>query len=268
MTKSNMTAAAIAKATFTAEQAGEYLALAARAAIEGKAKVDEGKARGAAALAVMTAGFAADDTAARKWTFDLHGNDGAVHSHVRCTGTDEYGNDNLDWKRNAEGAVSKVAQTAYKTALQNTFFNLPESNAAVWTMASKAIPMARAIREENMTARIEKGALVLEGGTGDRAEAMRAAKSLSALAKVAAGNTGTNRAAPGNAKGESARRRVKRHCPDRHCPTPARSRRWSPPTPMPSRRIDRTGPGFPPARSLRDSSMIVGRGGRPVTLLG
>ena len=182
----------IAKATFTADEAGEFLPLAAKAAIDGKAKVDEGKAKGAAALAVMIAGFASDAAATRVWTFDIMGKDD-VHTHVECTGVDEFGNDDLAWKRNGQGAVSKVAQSAYKTALQNTFFNLPQSVPAVWTMASKAILAARAIREEGMTATIENGALKLEGGSSERANKMREAKSLGALDKAAKGEAGSNR---------------------------------------------------------------------------
>ena len=182
----------IAKATFTADEAGEFLPLAAKAAIDGKAKVEEGKAKGAAALAVMVAGFASDAAATRVWTFDVMGKD-EVHTHVECTGIDEFGNNDLEWKRNGQGAVSKVAQSAYKTALQNTFFNLPESVPAVWTMASKAIVTARAIREEGMTATIENGALKLSGGAGERADKLREAKSLGALEKIAKGETGSNR---------------------------------------------------------------------------
>lgn len=185
----------------TAEQAGENLPAAAQAAIEGKAQVEQGKAKGTAALAVMTAGFACDEVAGRDWTFDIMVK-GDVHTHVTCTGTNEFGNDDLAWKRNGEGAVSKVAQSAYKHGLCAAFFGLKSSVPAVWTMVSKAIPMARAIREEGMTAKIVDGALVLEGGSGERAEAMRAAKSLSALAKVAEGKTGTSRESHGNAKGE------------------------------------------------------------------
>jgi hypothetical protein len=69
-------------------------------------------------------------------------------------------------------------------------------------MTSKAVPIARAIRAEGMTAKIEKGALVLEGGDTDRAKAMREAKTLSALAKACEGTTGTDRNNPQNSKGE------------------------------------------------------------------
>jgi hypothetical protein len=193
-----LTANTIAKASLTSVEAASFLPLAAQAAIKGKAEIDSAKAKGAAALAVMTAGFASDEVAERLWSFDITGNAGDVHTHVRCTGLNEFGNDDLEWKRNSEGAISKVAQSAFKTGLQNTFFNLPESNPAVWTMASKAIPMARAIREEGMIATIENGELKLSGGTSERAKAMTEAKSLSALAKVAKGETGSNRAAPNN----------------------------------------------------------------------
>jgi len=190
----------LAKASFTSTEAGEFLPLAAQAAIKGKAEIDSAKAKGAAALAVMVAGFASDEIAAREWAFDIMGKEG-VHDHVNCTGYAEHGNTDLAWARNGEGAVSKVAQSAYKAGFQSAFFNLPESNPAVWTMASKAVTMARAIREEGMTATIEGGELKLSGGAGERADAMRAAKSLSALAKVAKGEAGTNRATPSNAKG-------------------------------------------------------------------
>jgi hypothetical protein len=201
-----LTANTIAKASLTSNEAASFLPLAAQAAIKGKADIDSAKAKGAAALAVMVAGFASDEIAEREWSFDIDGKD-SVHTLVRCTGANEFGNDDLAWKRNGEGKVSREAQSAYKTALQHIFFNLPESNAAVWTMASKAIPMARAIREEGMTATIENGALKLSGGTSERATAMTAAKNLSALAKVAKGETGTNQTTPSHegAKGEEAR---------------------------------------------------------------
>lgn len=197
----NLTANNIARASLSADEAASFLPLAAQAAIKGKADIDAAKAKGAAALAVMVAGFSTDDTASRPWSFDITAS-GDVHTHVECNGFDEHGNTELAWCRNGEGAVSKVAQSAYKTAFQATFFHLPEPNAAVWTMASKAVAMARAIRAEGMTATIEGGELKLTGGHGPVADAMREAKSLSALAKVAKGETGTNRAAPGNAKGE------------------------------------------------------------------
>ena len=198
----NVTANTLAKASLTANEAASFLPLAAQAAIKGKAEIDSAKAKGAAALAVMVAGFTDSITAELPWAFDITASGGDVHQHVDCTGLDQFGDETLAWMRNGEGAVSRAAQSAYRAAFQREFFNLPENNNAVWTMVSKAVPMARAIRAEGMTALIKDGALVLEGGTGERAEALRGAKSLSALAKVAKGEAGTNRAAPSNAKGE------------------------------------------------------------------
>ena len=68
----------IQTAALTSQEAAASLAIAAQAAVEGKAQIDKGKAKGAAALAVMVAGFSDDDAAAREWTFDLKGNDGQV----------------------------------------------------------------------------------------------------------------------------------------------------------------------------------------------
>jgi len=172
---------------------------AAGEVITGKAMATEGKNRGASALAVMVEAFASDDVAARPWTFDIMGKGGDVHTHVRCTGTTEFGNDDLPWKRNAQGAISREAQAAYKTGLQLEFFG-QAPNASLWTTASNAILIARAIREEGMTAKVEGGTVKLEGGTTDKAKAMREAKSLAALGKVAKDETGSNRAKPSNDK--------------------------------------------------------------------
>lgn len=190
-----ITANNIVRASLSAYEAGALLPLAAQAAIKGKADIDAAKAKGAAALAVMVAGFASDEVALREWAFDITGNDGQVKFHVRCTGSDEFGGTTGEWR-----AEPKKAQSAYKAALQHTFFNLATPVPAVWTMVSKAIPMAHAIRAEGMTATIENGELRLSGGHGERAEELRAAaeKSLTALGKVAKGEVGTNRAAPQN----------------------------------------------------------------------
>lgn len=189
--------------TFNTDEAGLFLPLAAKAAMEGKATVDQGKAKGATALAVMIAGFASDEVSSRAWSFDIKGGDDATHTHVDCIGWTEFGDDDLSWKRNGQGAVSKIAQTAYKTGLQVEFFGLSNSVPAVWTMASKAIPIAKAIRAEGMTALLVDGELKLSGGNGDRAKAMAEAKSLAGLAKAAKGEAGSNRTGGhGAGKGE------------------------------------------------------------------
>jgi len=194
------TISTITVASFNADEAATYLPLAAQATIKGKADIDTAKGKQASAFAIMVAGFSTDDIATRPWAFDIKGNDDSAHTYVECTGFAEFGNDDLAWKRNSEGKVSKVAQSAYKAALQNAFFNMPESNAAVWTAISRVVPMARAIREEGMTASVVDGALVLGGGNGKRADAMRAAKTVAALKKAVEGETGTNREKPQNEK--------------------------------------------------------------------
>lgn len=199
-----LTANNIARASLSADEAASFLPMAAQAAINGKEAIDTAKGKQASALAVATAGFTADEAALRAWSFDINGKADEVHTHVDCTGYDEHGNTDLAWIRNGQGAVSKVAQSAYKAGFQSTFFGLDKPNPAVWTMAGRAVVMARAIRAEGMTAKIVDGKLVLEGGAGEKAEALRAAadKSIAALTKVASGETGTNRAGHGNAKGE------------------------------------------------------------------
>jgi hypothetical protein len=178
---------------------GAKLREAAGEVITGKAMVTAGKDRGASALAVMVEAFASDDVAAHPWSFDIMGKGGDIHTHVACSGTNEFGNDDLPWKRNAQGAISREAQAAYKAGLQLEFFE-QAPNASLWTTASNAILIARAIREEGMTAKVEGAGVKLEGGTTDKAKAMREAKSLAALGKVAKGEAGSNRAKPSNDK--------------------------------------------------------------------
>ena len=177
---------------------------AASEVITGKAMATEGKAKGASALAVMVEAFASDDVAAREWSFDIKGGADDVHTFARCTGTEEFGNDKLEWKLNGQGKVSRDAQAAYKTGLQLEFFG-QAPNASLWTTASNAILIARAIRQEGMTAIVEGGSVKLEGGTTDKAKAMREAKSLAALGKVAKDETGSNRAKPSNDKADEGR---------------------------------------------------------------
>ena len=199
MTK--ITANTLSAASFTASEAASFLPLAAAAAIKGKGQVEAGKAQGASALAVMVAGFASDEISDKAWAFDVTAN-GDVHHHVDCVGLEQFGRDEFEWCRNGEGKVSRAAQGAYKAAFLQAFFGLDKPSDAVWTPCTKAVPIARAIREQGMVATIENGELKLTGGTGPVAEALRGAKSLSAMGKVAKGETGSNRAAPGNAKAE------------------------------------------------------------------
>lgn len=190
----------LARASFNASEAASFLPLAAQAAIKGKAEIDAAKAKGASALAVMIAAFASDEVAERRWAFDITAGED-VHDHVTCTGIEQFGDESLAWMRNGEGKVSRAAQGAYKAAYQRTFFGLDKPSDAVWTPCTKAVPIARAIRAEGMTATIENGQLKLSGGNGPIADALRGAKSIAAMTKIAKGEAGTNRTAHGNAKG-------------------------------------------------------------------
>jgi len=175
------------------------LPLAAAAAVKGKAEIDAGKAKGASALAVMVAGLASEEAAKRQWSFDIKAADGSVHYHVECIGHEQFGETSAAWVRNGEGAISKAAQSAYNAAFTLEYFGLKECTPALRTMWGKAIVTARGILDQNMTATVKDGKLVLSGGHGEKADAMRAAKSLTALQKLAEDKAGSSRSAPQNA---------------------------------------------------------------------
>lgn len=139
-------------------------------------------------LATMVAGFASDAVARRVWSFDITAQDGNVRYRVECSGFDELGNTDFEWMRNDQGAVSKAAQSAYKAAFQKAFFGLDKPSDAVWTPCTKAVPIARAIRAEGMTATLENGQLKLSGGKGPVADALRNAKSIAAIGKIVNGH--------------------------------------------------------------------------------
>jgi hypothetical protein len=190
----------IKTASLTSEEAAASLAVAAQAAIQGDDQTKAGKAKGAAAEAVMIAGFSDDSVASREWSFDVTTGKGDVHEHVVTIGYTEFGTETAAWVLNGQGQVSRVAQGAYKRGMFRAMYALPDAVPAVWTMTGRAIALANAIRNEGMTARIEAGALKLEGGNSDRAKAMREAASLSALRTAAKGAAGSNRDAPQNNK--------------------------------------------------------------------
>ena len=186
--------------TFTATQCASDLPLIAGEAInadkqKGQARETEGHAE-----ARMIAGFSDDNAATREWVLEIKGNDDVVHHHAPQAGiAGWHERENQPAMRNSEGAVSKTAQGVYKRAFQHAYFNLPNPVEAAWTMAKRAVGVAVAIREEGMTASVEGGKLKLEGGTSDRAKAMREANSLAKLRK-ACGLT-----ASGAIKGDASR---------------------------------------------------------------
>jgi hypothetical protein len=194
----------IKTASLTSEEAAASLAVAAQAAIQGDEGKKKASAKSAAAEAVMIAGFSDDSIASMVWSFDITTGNGDVHQHVETIGYTEHGTETAAWVLNGQGQVSRVAQGAYKRGFHRAMFALPDAVPAVWTMTGRAIALANAIRNEGMTARIEGGALKLEGGSSDKAKAMREASSLSALRTAAKGAAGSNREAPQNAKDKAA----------------------------------------------------------------
>lgn len=108
--------------------------------------------------------------------------------------------------RNADGSDNRTMQGAFRATVLPRLFGVPGDQSAgakaTWALVTgKALPTALAIAGQGISATLtEEGKLVLEGGAGDQAEALRAAgaKSTSALVKAAKGEAGTSRAAPQN----------------------------------------------------------------------
>ena len=182
-------------ANLTASEASEQLKVAAKAATEGKQQVDTGRAKGAAALAVLTAGFSSPEVMTQDWQFDIVGNDGQVKYHVDTMGWSDHGTEGQDWRSEPKKALS-----AFKSGYVMRFLGVADCTPAIWTMTTKALVMAKAITAEGMTATIENGQLKLTGGNTERATAMAAAKSLAAVTKAAEGKKGTEQKGQGAAK--------------------------------------------------------------------
>lgn len=112
--------------------------------------------------------------------------------------------------RNEDGSDHRKKQGAFRARALSELFRVPGDQSAgakaTWALATgKALPTALRIVAEGMSASLnEEGKLVLDGGEGEAAEAIKAAasKSTSALVKAAKGDAGTNRNAPQNDKGE------------------------------------------------------------------
>ena len=181
-------------ANLTASEASEQLKVAAKAATEGKQQVDTGRAKGAAALAVLTAGFSSPEVMTQDWQFDIVGNDGQVKYHVDTMGWSDHGTEGQDWRSEPKKALS-----AFKSGYVMRFLGVADCTPAIWTMTTKALVMAKAITAEGMTATIENGQLKLTGGNTERATAMAAAKSLAAVTKAAEGKKGTEQKGQGAA---------------------------------------------------------------------
>ncbi len=188
--------ASIAKASLSASECAAFLPLAGKLVIDTDKARKQAAAKGASAKAIMVAAFASDDFASAQWAFDIKQSGGDVVEHVAIEGgafffeDDRKGSGSCAWAFNGDGALSQSSATAYKTGFLGHFFNLKEVNPSVWTNASRAMTIARAIRAVGATASIKGGALVVEGGSGALADTLQSAKSLAAMEKAAKGKTG------------------------------------------------------------------------------
>ena len=105
-----------------------------------------------------------------------------------------------------DGKEYRAKATAFRNAILPRFFNIPGDNNSVYAMFRQTFPAALALVGENMTATIGgDGKLVLEGGEGDKANAMRdaATNSVTAL-KTAAKDRAAKREASAPGEKESA----------------------------------------------------------------
>lgn len=173
------------------------------AAQAGKKVEEANKARGNA-LDLSIAGLAADGVLLTAFSFDVCDAGGNVVEH--CTATLP---DYAKGFKNADGSDNRKKQSAFRAAMLPLFFGVTGDQSAgakaVWALfTGKALPTALALHREGISATVtDKGELVLTGGEGDTAKALRdaAAKSTSAMVKVAKGETGSNREEHGNDKG-------------------------------------------------------------------
>ena len=182
----------------SATDAAAALHLAGRAKSESAASIDKAKIKADAAEALLIVGASDAERYRRTIEFGITGKDEAdVHDHCQLSLAEFTTRDQLPFMRNGAGAVSKIAQGKAKAAINEAVFG--KGTPATWTMLNRAMPLVDAIVSESMTAELQEGALVLTGGTSERAEKMRNAKSLSALRK-AVGVT-----ASGKPKGDASR---------------------------------------------------------------
>jgi hypothetical protein len=214
----NVTPKSLASANLNASECALFMPAAARNILEGKVAAEKAKANVASGLDIITAAFASEEFTGTEWAFDvMQGND--VAYHVTLTGDafffedDRKGSGSCAWAFNGEGALSKASSTFYKNGFMHRFFNLAPAKsdlenkrrAALWTAISKGVTVARAIRDCGAVASIEGGKLKVTGGTGPIAEKLTAAKSHTAMQKVASGSqTGGANTRKGEGEGKPA----------------------------------------------------------------
>lgn len=115
--------------------------------------------------------------------------------------------------KNPDGSDNRTKQSAFRSAVLPALLGVAGDQSAgakaAWTLlVTKALPAARALSLHGVAAKLnEEGKLVLEGGEGEEADAIKAAaaKSTSALVKAAKGEAGTSREAPQNDKAGEGR---------------------------------------------------------------
>jgi hypothetical protein len=185
------TAAAAVPSTLTAGL--ELLHAAGRNASNAGTYRATAKEVGASALDATIAGLSQAGVLTHGFAFDVCDRGGNVIEHKKATLCD-FG---LGFF-NENGTASRATEGAFRAAMLPLFFGITGDQSAgaksVWQTFKTGFATAKAVVGEGMTARIEGDKLVLEGGTGDKAEALRKASAVSttALVKAAKGEAGTN----------------------------------------------------------------------------
>lgn len=135
--------------------------------------------------------------------YDVLDRKGEIVEHVKNARLSDYAHGFTK----PDGKEYRAKATAFRNAILPRFFNIPGDNNSVYAMFRQTFPAALALIGENMTATIgEDGKLVLEGGEGDKAKAMReaATKSVTALKTAAKGGAAKREvSAPGEKESET-----------------------------------------------------------------
>ena len=185
------TAAAAVPSTLTA--GFELLHAAGRNASNAGTYRATAKEAGASALDATIAGLAQGGVLTHAFAFDVCDRGGNVIEHKKATLCDfalGFFNENHTASRATEGA--------FRAAMLPLFFGVTGDQSAgaksVWQTFKTGFVTAKAVIAQGMTARIEGDKLVLDGGTGEAAEALRKASAVSttALVKAAKGEAGKN----------------------------------------------------------------------------
>ena len=182
-----------ATATSTLNAGLELLHAAGRNASNAGTYRATAKEVGASALDATIAGLSQGGVLTHAFAFDVCDRGGNVIEHKKATLCD-FG---LGFF-NEDGTASRATEGAFRAAMLPLFFGVTGDQSAgaksVWQTFKTGFVTAKAVVAEGMTARIEGDKLVLEGGAGETAEALRKASTVSttALVKAAKGEAGKN----------------------------------------------------------------------------